>query len=346
MSMLLNQLNKLMVPLAILGVVATAGCENPKDQEGERPTLNLAPLVPDRVCPELLFDFATVGVPEYDLLYTYVAIAGSTVGTGDNINRFEGSTLRVQPRSCSSFPSGTMVINAVQVAKVDKDTGRITAEVIFLADPESGYYKAKADQTRIPVYPVKFVYPESLLDAAIPETDKAIVGAVISQGCQFNQVDGFTPCKPADPSFAALDQFYRGLEAIESHVVGAKYFEDKQILARKITPAVGALKGEVAAMAVYKDTVAPYQARLDELSAVSGKSFAKSRFVPWLEAAPVVDYLHRELIGHEGRLAKLKGLGEAAVVIVPVSSAVEADGSVLSLEATLEKASEFVRSLD
>jgi len=347
MNTLVNPLIRCATALLAPLLALSSGCDNPRDPEVEKPSLNLLPLdAVDRACPELLFDFASVGVPEYDLLYTFVAVAGTTVGTSDNVQRFDGATLRVQPRNCKSFPSGSMVISTLQVAKVDKDTGRITAEVIFLADPETGYYKAKTDQTRIPVYPVKFVYPESLLDAAIPDTDKPLVGAVISQGCQFNQVDGFTPCKPSDPSFAGLDQFYRGLEAMEANVVGAKYFEDKQILARRIVPPLTALKNDVASMPVYKDTVAPYQQRLGELSVTSGKSFTKSRQVSWLEAAPVTDHLRSEIIGHEGRLTKLRNFSEAAIVIVPVGAGQGASESVYAIEASLEKASAFVRSLD
>ncbi len=156
MSMFLNRLSKIVFTLMLPVAVMNGGCGNSKDKDDDKPSLNLTPAPSGEGCPELLFDFATVGVPEYDLLYTYVAVAGSTVGSDDNINTFEGHTLRVQPRNCRSLPSGSMLINTVQVAKVDKESGLITAEVIFLADPETGYYKAKTVQTRIPVYPINF----------------------------------------------------------------------------------------------------------------------------------------------------------------------------------------------
>lgn len=74
--------------------------------------------------------------------------------------------------------------------------------------------------------------------------------------------------------------------------------------------------------------IAPYVKKLDELSATSGKSFKKAANLPWGRALTVIGYLHREIIGNDGRLAVLRSRPEATVLLTSTAPEDQGAGAI------------------
>jgi hypothetical protein len=110
-------------------------------------------------------------------------------------------------------------------------------------------------------------------------------------------------------------------------------------------PACGPSDGKSDLRELTDADIAPYLVKLDELSGISGKVFKKASTLPWGRALSVVGYLHREIVGHENRLAVL-GLRPESTVLLTSTNPDEHDKFAINVICDGNYPKDFIRSLD
>jgi hypothetical protein len=259
----------------------------------------------DTSCPTFTVDLSSLQPGAVEGIYSYVTVKGSYLGTNDNGNQLKDNKLTVQPRNCRSFPKGEWYVSTIQLFKFDSETKRSLTTNLLRANLDKQIYQDDDKDTVIGTSFVSFVHPDNLFDKVVDSKDREAIGRLLSQGCQFNLVDGFTPCEPADRRFYYVDAHIRQLEILRQNVKSP--FDIKLPVTQQtaITEAIEANQKQISDKYNYAATVDPYAKKLIELTVTTNKTFSKVIYLPWEDAMPIIDYLHAELIGTEARIKAL-----------------------------------------